>query len=245
MGIFWKSAIQCLSNTKKVGEGKFEELPQKNVDFGGGLERLTAAANNAPDIFTQDLHFSIIERLQEQLSVGYGADPKVTANLRVIADHIKAATFLIKSGVLPSNKLQGYVLRRLLRRAGVKINQIKSGSMEVLAKLVDPVIDIYQGTGYFETGDWDQIRIVVEDEVNKFQQTLSKGLKEIEKLGNQEINGKMAFDLYQSYGFPAELTEELLREKGLEFDKDQFDEEFKKHQEASRTASQGIFKGGG
>jgi alanyl-tRNA synthetase len=229
---------------KKVGEGKFEELPQKNVDFGGGLERLTAAANNENDIFRGDLHLPIIEKVCEQLGVEYGGDPKVTANLRVIADHIKASTFLIKSGVVPANKLQGYILRRLLRRAGVKINQIKPGSMEVLPKLVDPVIDIYQGTDYFHTGDWDEIRRVVEEEINRFQQTLSKGLKEIEKLGNQEINGKVAFNLYQSYGFPSELTEELLRERGLVFGKAQFDEEFKKHQEASRTASQGIFKGG-
>jgi len=176
------------------------------------------------------------------LGVSYGDDEKITANLRVIADHIKAATFLIKSGVTPSNKLHGYVLRRFLRRAAIKVNQIKYDSMEVLEKLVDPVIDIYEGTGYFETGDWDHIRQVVSDEVKKFQATLHRGLKEIEKL--EEITGKAAFDLYQSYGFPPELTEELLRERGLEFDKKEYEEEFKKHQELSRTSSQGIFKGG-
>ncbi len=227
---------------KKTGNNLFEKLPKQNVDFGGGLERLTAASNDNPDIFKDDLHFPIIEKLQEQLGVEYGMDEKITANLRVVADHIKAATFLIKSGVIPSNKLQGYVLRRLLRRSAIKLNQIKYNSMEVLEKLVDPVIDIYQGTGYFEIGDWDQIREVISEEVKRFQATLHKGLKEIEKL--KEISGKAAFDLYQSYGFPPELTEELLRERGLDFDKQAYQQEFEKHQELSRTASQGLFKGG-
>lgn len=227
---------------KKVGDGEFEKLDQQNVDFGGGLERQLAAANNEQDMFRNDLHWPIIEKLCEQLGVDYGEDQMITASLRVVADHIKAATFLIDSGVVPSNKLQGYVLRRLLRRSAVKLYQIKKDSLGVLEKLVDPVIDIYEGTDYFQTGDWKMITQVISEEMKRFQQTLNKGLKEIEKLEN--VSGKAAFDLYQSFGFPSELTEELLGEKGLEFDRAQFQEEFKKHQELSRSASAGIFKGG-
>lgn len=226
---------------QKQEDGSLKELSQKNVDFGGGLERLTAAANNENDIFKGDLHFPIIEKICEQTNVEYGKDEKTTASLRVITDHIKAATFLIKNGVEPSNKLQGYALRRLIRRAAVKMRQLK-GELEILPKLVDPVIDIYQGTEYFEIGDWDGIRKVVEDEVKRFELTLNKGLKEIEKI--DQIDGKKAFDLYQTFGFPVEITEELFKEKGQVVNHNEFEEEFKKHQEESRTASAGMFKGG-
>ena len=122
--------------------------------------------------------------------------------------------------------------------------------MEVLPKLVDPVLDIYQQavssahkeTNYFHEGDWDHIRQVVEDEIKKFQQTLHKGLKEIEKI--EEISGKIAFDLYQSYGFPLELSEELFKERGQKINHQEFEEEFRKHQELSRSASTRKFAGG-
>ncbi|MBI2600661.1 alanine--tRNA ligase [Candidatus Daviesbacteria bacterium] len=227
---------------KKVGDGQFEKLPQQNVDFGGGLERLVGATFNTPDVFQTDLFIPIIERLEEQTGKKYQKDDNFTNIFRIASDHIKAATFLIKSGILPSNKLQGYVLRRLLRRTAVKLTQVGFDPVLILPKLVDPAIDIYQGTDYFKTGDWDSIRQVIEDELKKFQQTLKKGLKEVEKL--QEINGKIAFDLYQTYGFPWELTEELFDKKGQNIDKIQFEEEFEKHRELSRTASAGTFKGG-
>lgn len=225
-------------------DGKLKELPNKNVDFGGGLERLVAASNNQNDIFKNDLHFPIIEKICENPPAGgleYGKDVKTTSYLRVISDHIKAATFLIKNGVVPSNKLQGYVLRRLLRRACVKLHQLNI-SLETLPKLVDPVMDIYEGSGYFETGEWDGIRKIVEDEVKRFEQTLTKGLKEVEKI--EKIDGKIAFDLYQTFGFPYEVTEELFRQKGQDINKEEFKKEFEKHKEASRTASAGMFKGG-
>lgn len=227
---------------KKVGDSEFEKLPQKNVDFGGGLERFLAAANNENDVFKGDLHFPIIEKACEQTGIEYGKDANIDQSLRIIADHIKASVFLIADGITPSNKLQGYVLRRMLRRSAVKLNQIKQNSLEVLSKLVDPVIDIYEGSGYFKTGDLDLIRKVIEDELNKFKQTLNKGLKEIEKI--ERIDGKIAFDLYQTYGFPYEVTEELFRQKGQEINREEFKSEFEKHRELSRTASVGMFKGG-
>lgn len=226
----------------KQENGDFAQLPQKNVDFGGGLERLLMAANNQPDMFKNDLHWSIIEKLTQQLGVAYEESEKTKAAMRVIADHIKAATFLIKNGVLPSNKLQGYVLRRLLRRAAVKINSIKEGSMPILAKLVDPVLDTYQGTGYFQIGDWDPIRTVVADEIQKFQKTLQQGLREIKKI--ETIDAKRAFDLYQTYGFPIELTAEIFQEKGQNINIEEFQHEVAKHQDLSRSTSAGIFKGG-
>lgn len=222
--------------------GDLEELSQKNVDTGMGFERTLAVLNNKKSAYETDLYEGIIQRLEEQLGEKYGEHEEIDKNLRIIADHIKAATFLIKSGIVPSNKLQGYILRRLLRRAAVKLHQIKEGSLEVLSKLIDPVIDVYEGTGYFETGDWDPIRKVVLDEVKKFEQTLKKGLKEIEKI--KEINGKLAFDLYQSYGFPVELTREIFNQRGQEIDQNEFMREFNKHQDLSRTAAQGSFKGG-
>ena len=227
---------------KKTDDGLLKELPQKNVDFGGGLERLTAATNDEYDIFKGDLHQPIIEKICKDLEVEYGKDEKITISLRVIADHIKGATFLIKNGVIPANKLQGYILRRLLRRAAVKLYQIKHDSLDLLPKLVDPVIDIYEGTDYFQTSDWDSIKTVVADEMKKFQQTLHKGIKEIEKV--EQINGKIAFDLYQTFGFPYEVTEELFRQKGQEINKGQYKIEFEKHRRLSRTASAGMFKGG-
>ncbi len=227
---------------KKAGDKSLQELPQKNVDFGGGLERLVAAANDEYDMFKGDLHWPIIEKVSEHMKVEYGKDEKIMISLRVIADHIKGAVFLIKNGVIPANKLQGYILRRLLRRAAVKLYQINQDSLDFLPKLVDPVIDIYEGTGYFQTDDKELIESVVSDEIQRFKQTLHKGIKEMEKI--DKIDGKIAFDLYQTFGFPYEVTEELFRQKGQQIDREQFKEEFEKHRELSRSASAGMFKGG-
>ncbi len=223
----------------KQSDGSLKELAQKNVDFGGGLERIMMAVNNSPDIFTNDLFLSLIDRIAEETGKTYEECKK---EFRIISDHIKAAVFLIKDGVVPSNKLQGYILRRLLRRTAVKINSLKPGSMSLLPKLVDPVMDIYEGTGYFQTGDWDPIRKVIEEEIAKFEKTINKGLKEIEKI--DQIDGKIAFDLYQTYGFPLEITTEIFAEKGQQIDLKQFQAEFEKHKELSQTAAAGMFKGG-
>ena len=233
----------------KKEDGTFELLKQQNVDTGMGMERTLAALQGESDNYKTELFWPLIESISEETGVEYSSRhserssvESIAKNFRIIADHIKAATFLIKDGVLPSNKLQGYVLRRLLRRAAVKINSLKPGSMNLLPKLVDPVIDIYEGTGYFQTGDWDQIRQVIEEEIKKFEKTINKGLREIEKI--QTIDGKIAFDLYQTYGFPLEITTEIFAEKGQQINMQQFQEEFEKHKTLSQTASQGMFKGG-
>lgn len=223
-------------------EDGFTDLPKKNVDFGGGLERLTMAANNEFDQFKLDLYWPIIEKAQDYVGINYEDDEKIKRSYRIIADHIKAATFLIKDGVLPANKLQGYILRRLLRRAAVKITALKDGSMEVLPKLVDPVMDIYEETDYFTDSDWTPIREVIEEEIAKFQKTLKQGLKEVAKI--DQIDGKKAFDLYQTYGFPLEITEELFLEKGQQINHEDFEAEFEKHRALSQTSAKGMFKGG-
>ncbi len=241
-GRFLEIANSVFMQYRKTESGAFEHLPQKNVDFGGGLERLTAATNNEPDIFKNDLHSPIIEKLESELGVQYESEEKVTQTLRVIADHIKAAVFLIDAGVLPSNKGQGYVLRRLLRRSAVKIGQLESESMGKIVDLIDQVFEIYKDTDLLDQSSKDVIKGAIKEEIGKFQNTLEKGLREIEKI--QTIDGKIAFDLYQTYGFPLEITTELFEEKGQQIDKKQFEDEFIHHQELSRTTSAGQFKGG-
>ncbi len=226
---------------EKQENGTFKELPQKNVDFGGGLERITAVSVNEPDIFKIDLFWPIIGKIEELSKKNY-SDPNEQNPMRIIADHIKAAFFLIESGVQPSNKLQGYILRRLLRRVMVKLNLYTKDQRPFLGELIDAVAEIYRATSYFPEQGEELVKQVVWEELAKFERALAQGLKEIEKIEN--ITGKLAFDLFQTYGFPLELTEELAKEKGLEIDREEFRQEFEKHKELSRTASAGMFKGG-
>ena len=242
-GRFLEIANSVFIEYIKKENGSFEKLPQKNVDFGGGLERLVAAANNNPDIFESDLYLPLIKIIEENINRTY-SDSK--ESIQIIADHIKSATFLIISGVIPSNKLQGYVLRRLIRRTAIKVHALKKKEIPTdafLSMIADQVLKMYEGMfGVKEAQQRELVIRVLVEEVEKFGRSLEKGLKEIEKI--EKINSKIAFDLYQTFGFPLEITEELFRQKGQEIDHKQFEEEFKKHQDLSRTSSAGIFKGG-
>jgi alanyl-tRNA synthetase len=226
---------------KKTDNG-FTELPKKNVDFGGGLERILAALNNNPDVFMTDVYMPIIRAVEKVSGKNYQNEDN-KQKMRVIADHLKAATFLTKAGVFPGNKERGYFLRRLLRRVAVKMLKLKGSKFNVsdLTLPIRAIISIYQDI-YFDEKDEENILPVVNEEINRFNQTLNKGLKILEKI--EKPTGKQVFDLYQTYGFPKELTEELLKEKGLSFNQKEFDEEFEKHKNLSRTASAGMFKGG-
>lgn len=226
----------------KKTKTSFEDLPKKNVDFGGGLERILAALNNNPDVFLTDIYLPIIKTLEKVTKTDYQKKEN-QSKMRVIADHLKTSVFLIKAGVYPSNKERGYFLRRLLRRVAVKIHQLKGQSVNGndFKKLIESIINIYNGI-YFENNDLNLFYPVIEEEIDRFNKTLNKGIKILEKI--EKPTGKQVFDLYQSYGFPKELTEELLKEKGLSFDQKQFDEEFEKHRQLSRTSSAGMFKGG-
>lgn len=242
-GHFLEIGNSVFMEYQKQADGSLKELPNKNVDFGGGLERLVAVSNKDSDIFKIDLFWPIIEEFQkDSIGIKYGSDEQFTKNLRIVADHLKASVFLIKNGVTPSNKLQGYVLRRLLRRAAAKMTSAPGPMPQTLSSLSKKVIDIYKDTDYFSEHDKDLIAPVIEEELNRFAKTLDRGLKEFNKLA--EVNGKIAFDLFQTYGFPLELTEELAQEKGLKINREEFKEEFEKHKELSRTASAGMFKGG-
>ncbi|MEK7472615.1 MAG: alanine--tRNA ligase-related protein [Patescibacteria group bacterium] len=201
---------------KKNEKGELEELPQKNVDFGGGLERITAALNNDPDIFKTDIFLPIIEKLEKVTGKKYEQEKK---NFRIIADHLRASEALINAGVVPSNKMHGYILRRLIRRIATKTN-----NLELITN-----------------------NKIILDEVSKFKLSLENGIKEIKKIlerSEDKITGKIAFDLYQSYGFPLELTVELFKDKGQKVNLDDFKKEFEKHKEVSRSTSKGMFRGG-
>ena len=242
-GRFLEIGNSVFMQYKKLSNGTFQPLPKQNVDFGGGLERLIMAVENNPDMFETSLYQPIIKEIEKITKQSY-EKPENKPSMRIISDHLKASVFLIKDGVLPSNKEQGYVLRRLLRRLAVKLRKLLGAmpSASEVAQISKIVLEMYEGL-YFETEkDAPLITKTIEEEIKRFSLSLEKGLKEIQKM--ESVSGKDAFNLYQSFGFPLEVTEELLREKGETVDKKQFYDEFKKHKDASRSASIGKFKGG-
>ncbi len=226
-------------------ETGFEKLPQPNVDFGGGLERILAALNNEPDVFKTDALAQIIHQLEALSQKTYDADAITTRAFRIVADHVRAATFIIGDprGVVPSNVGQGYVVRRLLRRAIREGRRL--GVVQFIPAVAENVLAAFSDH-YTELAERrDHILLELAKEEEKFSKTLEKGLREAEKMIQAgSLTGEQAFLLFSSYGFPWELTEEFALEKGLKVDRDAFEAEFKKHQELSRTASAGAFKGG-
>jgi alanyl-tRNA synthetase len=226
----------------KRTENGFEKLPQRNVDFGGGLERIAAVSENNSDVFKIDIFKGTIEAL-EKLSEKSYSDSEYTAAFRVVADHLRSSIFLIGDGVFPSNNERGYFVRRLLRRAvryWDKLGITESG----LSMLVESILEFYKDA-YPETYERrEQIKEEIEKEETKFRRTLKDGLKQFEKVATSDISRTDAFNLLQSYGFPLELTEELAKERGVAVDVEGFKEEFKKHQDLSRAGSEKKFKGG-
>lgn len=219
----------------------FELLPNGNIDFGGGLERILAAKNNNPDIFKTDLFAPIINKIEEISGKKYGESASAY-DMRVIADHLKAATFLIADGVVPSNTQQGYVLRRLIRRA-IRYCHMLGIEENFTTKIAVVVIEMYKKQYPELEKNKTIIFAELDKEENKFRETLEKGLHEFEKISGN-ISGIDAFNLYQTYGFPLEITQELASERGFIVDEKEFRIELKKHQDKSRTASAGLFKGG-
>lgn len=247
-GRFMEVGNSVFMEYQKQPDGTFKKLPQQNVDFGGGLERISAAAISSPDIFCTDLFQPAIQVLEAASGKNYQAteDKSILKSFRIVADHLRAATFMLAAGVLPANKERGYILRRLLRRAVIHGRQLaNNGSGDWLGKVIEAYIEHF-GIIYSELKEnRTQILEAAKTEQDKFAQTLDKGLKEFEhRIGAGKVTGKDAFDLYQSYGFPWELTEEIVKQRGLEVDRSEFQNEFLKHQELSRTASAGAFKGG-
>lgn len=218
----------------------FSQLPQQNVDFGGGLERITAAVNNDLDVFKTAGFQPIITQLEKFSGKKY-QDESAQFAMRVIADHIRAAVMLAADGVFPSNKAQGYFSRRLVRRA-VRFGKQLGIQQEFLGELAEIVADIFKDA-YPEV--WQQLPMIQEQlslEEKKFEKTLQKGLHELEKV--DQLDGEIAFKLYETYGFPFELTQEIAAEQGQTLSVDQFEAAKTAHAQASRTASAGMFKGG-
>jgi alanyl-tRNA synthetase len=229
-GRFMEIANSVFMQYQKMPDGSLKELAQKNVDFGGGLERLVAVTEKTNDVFKTDLFIPILDQITAVSKITYAGNE---VSMRILADHIKGAVMMIDAGVLPSNKGQGYILRRLIRRAllhGRKLNNFIA-----IETLVEPIEKIYQNK-------YPTAAEILKQEALKFSKTLEKGLSEIEKI--PVLDGKIAFTLYETYGFPWEMTVEIAKEKGQQVDRAQFEEEFKKHQELSRTAAKGMFKGG-
>lgn len=228
----------------KQGDGSFAPLPKRNVDFGGGLERIMAAAQNTPDVFQIDVFAKLIAVLEAQSQGRYG-EAADRVSLRIIADHIRAATFIIADGVTPSTTDQGYVVRRLIRRAARHAQKI-SGQDVVLGNLVSAIAEEYREAYPAVLARAADIRHIIGEEVAKFNLTLRKGLLKVEQIlqNRDDINAQQAFELYATYGFPLDLTIELAREKSGTVDEVGFHEEMEKHRALSREGSQQKFKGG-
>ncbi len=219
----------------KQPDGTYIPLTKKNVDTGMGLERVTSILQGKQSVYETELFLPIIEKIR---SFAGQQDEK---SERIIADHLRAATFIIADGVVPTNKDRGYILRRLIRRA-VRYGQLLDIKNEFATEIAAVVIRNYEDTYPELRAHQEKIVDELAREDEKFRKTLSKGLKEFEKMGRAD--GKKAFDLFQTYGFPWELTKELAENLGQKIKHDEFETEFRKHQKLSRTASAGEFKGG-
>lgn len=243
---------------QKQKDGSFRELAQKNIDFGGGLERIVAASIDSSDMFKIDVLWSIIEKLQDMTGKKY--EDHIVAK-RVIADHLRSAVFMAVDGVVPSNTAQGYVMRRMLRRAirrGYELG-IENGLTTEIAKVV---IADYEAT-YPELKQYQaQIFDVLEREESLFRKTLERGIHEFNKRTSEldfskrpplatgkrtELTGKLLFVLFDTYGFPVELSLEEAEKEGVKLQKEwqkDFDKLMSEQKERSRTATAGQFKGG-
>lgn len=220
-------------------ETGFEPLPKKNVDFGGGLERILAASYHQPDIFLTDLLKPIVDEFTQLSGKKYQGKQKVP--MRVVADHLRASVMLIADGVMPGNKEREYFVRRLLRRA-VRYGHQLGLDQPFLHHLVPAAVAIYQDHYTDLKKKQELITSAVLEEEKKFRQALTRGLKKIDSL--DKIDAYAAFKLYESYGFPFELTQEIAQEKGWQIDQAEFERLKKRHAQKSRTASAGKFKGG-
>lgn len=229
---------------EKQPDGRFKLLSQKNVDTGLGLERVTAVLNSC-DNYQTDLFRDIIAKVEALSSRSYAEGGETRRAMRIIADHLKAATFIIgdENGVTPSNTGQGYIVRRLIRRAIRYAKMIGISQTHFCSLIAQSVADTYSQAYPAIVGNIEAIKEELDKEEDRFIQALEKGMAEFAKLSG-DIDGVTAFNLYQSYGFPLEMTQELAKEKGMGVDIEGFEAELKKHQELSRTASAGVFKGG-
>ncbi len=229
---------------EKKADKTVVELPNKNVDTGMGVERVTAILEGVNDNYLSSIFKDVIDLISDISKLPYEGNEKP---FRIIADHIRTAVFILadQSLIKPSNTDQGYILRRLIRRA---IRHAKKLGIDILSnwdkQIAQLIISKYKKY-YQELIDNEEIVYKeLENEKNKFNRTLEKGLKEFVRVSNKDIDGETAFHLFDTYGFPIELTVELAEEKGLKVDIEGYNKKFKEHQELSRSSSAGKFKGG-
>lgn len=228
---------------RKEAEGKFVPLEKPNIDHGSGLERIAAASNDDPDVFKISVMWPIVEKLETISGKKYDSH---TQSMRVIADHLRAATFLAVDGVVPSNKEQGYVMRRLVRRA-IRFAFELGVEQNFLEQVVPVIADMYhQDLPEVAENRAKVIEVLVKEE-KVFRQTLRKGLQELTKMSKNRVGGEEIFKLYDTYGFPVELsTEEAFRQDiALSDDwQKEFDAKMQEQRQRSQTAAKGVFKGG-
>lgn len=246
---FWEIWNNVFMEFKREGE-VYERLEQANVDTGMGLERAISVINEEKDVFKSDFFLPIIKFLETEYEVRYGDNEEATKALRIIADHLRAAVFILGEDdrIVPSNLGPGYVLRRLIRRSLryqrklAPENEIRWGVSERIARLVvDNYAQVYDNLSRNFTFIIQEIK----KEEARFEKTLERGLKEWEKIAERgKISGEDVFKLFSTYGFPTELTEELAKEKNVEIDKSGLEEAIKNHHEASRKGAAEHFKGG-
>ncbi|MBC7868834.1 alanine--tRNA ligase [Candidatus Saccharibacteria bacterium] len=242
-GQFMEIGNQVFMQYKRLEDGSFEPLAKKNVDFGGGLERIAAARIDSPDVFRISLLWPIIEKLQSLSGKKYESH---TESMRVIADHLRAATFLAVDGVKPANKEQGYVMRRLLRRA-IRFAFDLGIEQNFLEEIVPVIADLYHDDYPEVATQRDEVISILVKEEKIFRQTLRKGLNELKKFSRNGLTGEELFKLYDTYGFPVELSTEEAYKQDVQLSENwraEFDVKMAEQRERSQTAAKGTFKGG-
>ena len=235
----WNNVFSQFNND---GHGNYTELEHKNIDTGMGLERLAVIVQDVDSLFTVDTNKALLDRVCELAHTEYQKDHETDISLRIVADHIKSCTFMISDGIMPSNEGRGYVLRRLLRRAARHGKKLGIEG-EFLAALSRTVIDLSKD-GYPELEEKSaMIFKVLSEEEDKFNRTMDKGLgilgdmeEDMNKKGEKVLSGDNAFKLYDTYGFPIDLTREILEEKSLGIDEDGFNAAMKRQKEQARAA---------
>lgn len=235
----------------KKEDGSFALLPQQNVDFGGGLERITAASNDNADVFETDVFKDVIDLLAHFSGKEY-RDAKYQRSFRIVADHMRAAVFMLADGVRPSNTDRGYILRRLIRRAAQHAQKLDiaqdQGRESMLNRCAVIIIEKYK-QAYTELSTeemYEEITSEIWKEEKQFAHALDNGMREFEKMtrDSKEISGEHAFILFTTYGFPFEMTMEIAQERGIAVDASTFKELMQKHKDLSRSGSEQKFKGG-
>lgn len=236
---FWNHVFTQFNRDE---EGNYGQLEHKNIDTGMGLERMACIMQGVDTIFDVDTIKHILNTVEKMANVEYGKGGKTDVSIRIITDHIRAVSFLVADGVLPSNEGRGYVLRRLLRRAA-RHGKLLGIKENFLYKLVDEVIKV-SGEAYSELVEKESyIKKVIRIEEEKFNETIEQGMEilasyiaDLKKNGETTLSGENAFKLYDTYGFPIDLTQEILEEEHLSIDEEAFNEEMNKQRERARSA---------